>query len=91
MKKPFLIAFVAMFAAAPLTAAHAVDAVNTDGQDHVLLVSSDDGAKQVEIGAGQTIKSLCKACEITIGDQDPVSAEGDEVVSIKGGKASVGG
>lgn len=91
MKKTLLVAVVALFASAPLTAALAVDVVNEDDQSHVLLINGDDGSKEVDIAGGQTISGICKSCAISVGDGDPVSVEGDDVVSIKGGKAAIGG
>ena len=80
MKTFVTFAAVAALAVMPLSGAWAVDVVNQDAD-----------VKDVEIGGNQTIENICDACEVTLDDGDPVKAEGNQVVTIKGGKATIGG
>jgi len=91
MKTFVTFAAVAALAVMPLSGAWAVDVVNQDADGYTLLVGSGDDVKDVEIGGNQTIENICDACEVTLDDGDPVKAEGNQVVTIKGGKATIGG
>ncbi len=90
MKKIALTAIAAFFAAAPFITAHAVDVVNQDDQEHLVFFGTDDDSKEASIAPGETLAGLCEACSIQINDEEPVIAEGAQVVVIKDGKASLG-
>ena len=91
MKKFVSLAVAAVIATLPVSGAWAVDIVNEDADGITLLVRSGDDARDVEIGGNQTLQGVCDACEVTLDDGEPVKASGDQVVVIKGGKATIRG
>lgn len=88
MKKTLILAAAAVISFAPV--AGAVDIVNEDDTPVMVLIDDGSNAKEIEIGAGETVEGACEACVIQVGEE-AVDAEGAQVVKIKGKVPSVGG
>lgn len=71
------------------TAANAVDVVNEDLNTHQIVVIDDGETTSFELASGESILDLCEKCSVQIGVTDPVTAEGDQVAVIKGGKIDI--
>ena len=86
MKKAFFVMAAAAISILPLTAALAVDIANEDEVNHTVLIGNDGAIEEVEVVAGETMMDVCDACTVQIGDDEPVQAQGEQVVVIIGGK-----
>lgn len=82
-----LLALVAL----PIASAAAVDVVNEDRNSYRVIIQDDRGQREMEIQAGQSLRGICGACSITIETDDPLEAQGAEVVQIKAGKLQIKG
>jgi len=65
--------------------ARAVDLVNEDDTDHIIMINENGEETGVTLSAGESVTDVCGSCSLTIGDNVPVAAEGDEVVVVKNG------
>jgi len=70
----------------PITASLAVDIANEDEVNHTVLIGNDGVIDEVEVVAGETMMDVCDVCTIQIGDDEPIHAQGEQVVVIMGGK-----
>lgn len=90
MNKTLSMAFAAMLSAAPFAPALAVDIENQDERTYHLVIENENGeSKELEIGAGENAENICGFCYISLDGQEPLAAEGDEIVLIKGGVLTI--
>lgn len=80
---------IAMVAFGFFAAANAVDVVNEDLDTHQIIVTDSGEPTSFELAGGESILDLCEKCSVQIGETDPVTAESDQIVVIKGGKIDI--
>jgi len=85
MQKLIIVAAGAAFAFFTAQIAQAVDLVNEDDTDHIVTVVEDGEETNITVTAGDSITEVCESCFLSIGDSNPVAAEGDEMVVVKNG------
>jgi len=86
MRKMAIIAFAVAIAVPGF--AQAVDLVNEDETDHIVMIEENGEETGITVTAGESITDVCNACKLSIGDSDnePVSAEGDETIVVRNGQ-----
>ena len=87
MKKFATFAFATVVACVAPQIAQAVDLVNEDDADHIVMILENGEETGVTVSAGESITDVCNSCTLSIGDNDnePVSAEGDETIVVRNG------
>jgi len=85
MNKLVIVALGAVFALVAPQTALAVDLVNEDETDHIVTVVENGEETNIAVTAGESVTDVCESCFLSIGDSDPVAAEGDEMVVVKNG------
>lgn len=85
MKTYFVAAATALAFAFSPAGAQALEIVNQDEQNHVVILATDDGEKEIEIAAGETANEDCTKCIVQVGEGEPMEVQGDAVVVIKDG------
>lgn len=85
MKKLATFAFATVVACVAPQIAQAVDLVNEDDADHIVMILENGEETGIAVSAGETITDVCNSCSLSVGDNDPVLAEGDETVVVKNG------
>lgn len=83
--KKLIVAAGAAFAFFTPQIAQAVDLVNEDDTVHIVTVVENGEETSITVTAGDSITEVCESCFLSIGDSDPVAAEGDEMVVVKNG------
>lgn len=86
MKKLATFSFAAVLACGAPYVAQAVDLVNEDDTDHVIMINENGEETGIALSAGESVTEVCGSCSLTIGDNDPVSAEGDDIIVVKNGQ-----
>ncbi len=86
MNKALFVMAAAAISILPLSATFAVDITNEDEVNHTVLIGNDGVIDEVEVVAGETMMDVCVACTVQIGDDEPIHAQGEQVVVIIGGK-----
>jgi len=76
----------AVFLCVTAQIAGAVDLVNEDDTDQIVMMTENGEETGITISAGESITDVCGSCSLTIGDNEPVTAEGDEIVVVKNGQ-----
>ena len=82
-------AAVAALFVAPLSTALAVDIVNDDEMPYEVLVTSGGTTTAIDIEAEATTGDVCDSCSLEIEGEEPISAEGKDVVRIRDGMLSI--
>ncbi len=85
MKKLAILALGAVVAFVTPQIAQAVDLVNEDATDHIVTIIEDGEETNITVNAGSSVTEVCESCYLSIGDSDPVEAEGDEEIFVKNG------
>ncbi len=85
MSKLATLALGAVFALVTPQIAQAVDLVNEDGMDHVVTIVENGEETNITVTAGSSVTEVCESCFLSIGDSDPVEAEGDEEIIVRNG------
>ncbi len=86
MKKTLFVMAAAAIAILPITGAFAVDIANQDDVNHVVSIVSNGDLAKIEVAAGETMTDVCDSCTVQIGDDEPVVAQGEQMVVIIDGK-----
>lgn len=86
MNKLVTFSIAAVFACVAPQIAQAVDLVNEDDTDHIVMISENGEETGITVIAGESITDVCGSCSLTLGDSDPVAADGDEIVVVKNGQ-----
>lgn len=76
-------AAVGMIAAPQI--AQAVDLVNEDDTDHVIMIMENGEETGITLSAGESYTDVCQSCTLSIGDNEPLQVEGDELVIVRNG------
>ena len=82
-------AAVAALFVAPLSTALAVDIVNEDETPYEVLVTSGGDTMTIDIEPEATLGDVCDSCNLEIEGEEPISAEGKDVVRIRDGMLSI--
>lgn len=88
MKHPLPFA-AAIFAFGIAGTALAVDVVNEDPTTHQIVITEGTDSEAFDLNAGQSIADICGKCLLQVGEDDPVSTEGDQVAIIKDGRIEI--
>jgi hypothetical protein len=66
---------------------HAVDVKNLDEIPYELQINDPAAVAEVylEISPDGALTGICKSCEISIGEDEPIPASGDDVLYINNG------
>ncbi|MEQ9641127.1 MAG: hypothetical protein RIM84_13980 [Alphaproteobacteria bacterium] len=68
-------------------AAQALTITNRDAADHQVILEDDEGEQTLVVGANASSDAPCpKGCVLILGDGEPMEFEGNEIVTIEGGK-----
>jgi len=85
MRKLTTIAFAAAVAIFAPQVAQAVDLVNEDDSDHIVMIEENGEETGITVSAGESITDVCNACTLSVEDNVPVKAQGDETVVVRNG------
>lgn len=89
MKRYFVAAAAVLTLAISSVDAQALEIVNEDAENHMVLISSESSEKEVEVAANGTATDDCSPCVVQVGEGEPIEVEGDAVVVIKDGAPSL--
>jgi len=90
MRTSLLRTVVMVAALTVASGANAVDVVNQDGEEHLVVVNEGGTESEHVIPAGGSVPGVCGTCTIEVEGGGKTEAAGDEVVVIKDGNPTKG-
>ncbi|MEK9723036.1 MAG: hypothetical protein VW405_06065 [Rhodospirillaceae bacterium] len=91
MTKVLMSGVAALALLAAVGTAQAVDVTNLDEIAHQVRVNNVATQEEtlVDIGPGETISQVCQSCELSLGEDEPMPFEAEQVALIKDGKLAI--